>query len=78
VSEDKERMRMEPDRFTEPDEENDKDVEGHQWSGETVAREDDEDVEGHEMAGQQTGQTAAREDEDDDVEGHQFAPQNTP
>jgi len=25
-------MRMEPDRFTEPDEENDKDVEGHQFA----------------------------------------------
>jgi hypothetical protein len=85
VSEDKERMRMEPDRMAEPDEEKDKDVEGHRMadrmSDQTVAREDDDDVEGHRMADRMadrmSDQTAARED-DDDVEGHQFAPQNTP
>jgi hypothetical protein len=79
VSEDKERMRMEPDRIAEPDE--DKDVEGHRMaermSDQTAAREDDDDVEGHRMADRMaermSDQTAARED-DDDVEGHQLAP----
>ena len=79
-------MRMQPDRMAEPDEEKDKDVEGHRFAdtdaGQTVAREDDEDVEGHQMASRMSDrmsdQTMAREDDDDDVEGHQFAPQNTP
>jgi hypothetical protein len=85
VSEDKERMRMEPDRMAEPDEEKDKDVEGHRFAdtdaGRTAAREDDDDVEGHRMADRMadrmSDQTAARED-DDDVEGHQLAPENVP
>ena len=79
VSEDKERMRLEPDRQAEPKGE-DEDVEGHEWAaelaGETVAREDD-DVEGHQFLDKDTGQTVARED-DDDVEGHQMSGQVTP
>ena len=63
VSEDKERMRMEPDRMAEPDEDKDKDVEGHRMADR--------------MAERMSDQTDARED-DDDVEGHQLAPQNTP
>jgi len=43
VSEEKDRMRMEPE------EEKEQDVEGHQLPGQEVPRQDDDDVEAHEF-----------------------------
>ena len=53
MSEEREKMRMEPDRMGEPEDE--KDVEGHQLGapeqlGQLGREDDDDDVEGHQMA----------------------------
>ena len=88
MSEENEKMRMEPDRLSEPDEE--KDVEGHQLGTPEqlgqLGREDQlgqlgrkDDVDAHQMGEpEQLGQLGNKDDDDDDVEGHQMSSQFTP